>query len=50
MRKIVFELLCEPLGTSKPCAAIIAARFTLEALRKETLFFGGFNPPRIQTS
>ena len=50
LRKIVFRLLCEPLATSKTCAATIAARFTPEALRKVTLFFGGFNPPRIQTS
>ena len=50
LRKIVFGLLCVPLATSRPCAAIIAARFTPEALRKVTLFFGGFNSPRIQTS
>ena len=50
LRKIVFELLCELLATSKPCTAIIAARFTPESLRKETLFFGVFSPPRIQTS
>ena len=49
LRKIVFGLLCEPLATSKPCAAIIAARFRPEALKKATLFFGEFNPPRIQT-
>ena len=42
---LVFELLCELLATSKPCTAIIAARFTPEALRKATLFFGRFNPP-----
>ena len=50
LRKIVFRLLCEPLATSKPCTAIIAARFTPEALRKATLFFGAFSPPRIPTS
>ena len=50
LRKIVFELLCEPLATSKPCIATIAARFTPEALRKATLFFGALSPPRIQTS
>ena len=27
LRKIIFGLLCEPLATSKPCAATIAARF-----------------------
>mgnify|MGYP005836264939 CR=1 FL=1 len=50
LRKIVFKLLCKLLATSKPCPAIIAARFTPEALRKATLFFGAFSPPRIQTS
>lgn len=50
LRKIVFKLLCEPLATSKPCAAITAARFIPKALRKATLFFGVFSPPRIQTS
>ena len=48
--KIVFGLLCELLATSKPCAATIAARFTPEALRKATLFFGKSNPPGVQTS
>ena len=50
LRKIVFGLLCELLATNKPCAATIAASFMPEALRKATLFFGGSNPPRIQTS
>ena len=50
LRKTIFELLCETLATSKPCTAIIAARFKPEALRKVTLFFGVFSPPRIQTS
>ena len=50
LRKIVFGLLCKPLATSKPCAAIIVVGFTPEALRKATLFFGAFSPPRIQTS
>ena len=50
LRKIVFGLLCELHATSKPCAAITAARFMPEALRKATLFFGAFNPPRNQTS
>ena len=34
----------------QPCAATIAARFMLEALRKATLFFGTFSRPRIPTS
>ena len=50
LRKIVFRLLYESLATSKPCAATIPARFTPEALRKATLFFGESNPPRVQTS
>ena len=50
LRKIVFELLCEPLATSKPCAATIAGRFMPEVLRKATLFFGAFSLPRIPTS
>ena len=50
LRKIVFRLLCEPLATSKPCAATIAARLTPEALMKATLFFTDSNLPRIQTS
>src|SRR3989337_796411 len=50
LRRIVFGLLCEQHATSKLCAAIIAAKFMPEALRKATLFFDGFSPPRIQTS
>jgi hypothetical protein len=50
LRKIVFRLLCELHATSKICAATIAAKFMPEVLRKATLFFGGFSPPRIQTS
>ena len=50
LRKIIFRLLSEPLPTSKPCAATIAARFMPKALRKATLFFGVFSPPRNQTS
>jgi hypothetical protein len=50
LSRIVFRLLCELRATSKLCAAIIAAKFMPEALRKATLFFGGFGPPRIQTS
>ena len=49
-RKIVFGLLCELRATSKPCAATIPARFTPEALRNATLFFGAFSRPRIPTS
>jgi len=49
-RRIVFRLLCELLVTSKLCAAIIAARLAPEVLRKATLFFGVFSPPRIPTS
>ena len=48
LREIAFGLLCDPLATSKPCAAIIAARFTPEALRRATLLFGAFSPSRIQ--
>ena len=50
LRKIVYGLLCDPLATSKPCAAIIAESFTAEALRKATLFFGESNPTRVQIS
>ena len=50
LRKIVFRLLCELHATSKPCAATIAGRFMPEVLRKATLFFGAFSPPRILTS
>ena len=50
LRKIVFGQLYELLDTSKLCAATIAARSMPEALRKATLFFGTFSPPRIPTS
>ena len=43
LRKIVFGRLCELHATSKPCTATIAARFTPEALRKATLFFGALS-------
>ena len=48
--KIVFELLCEPLAASKPCAATIAVGVTPSVLRKVTLSLGAFSPPRVQTS
>ena len=50
LRKIVFRLLYELLGTSKLCAATIDAKLKPEASRKATLFFGAFTPPRIPSS
>ena len=50
LRKTFFGLLCELHATSKLCATTIAARFIPEVLRKATMFFGAFSPPRDQTS
>ena len=50
LRKIVFGLLCELHATSKPCAAIIAAKCMPETLRKATMLFSAFSLPRNQTS
>ena len=50
LEEVIFRLRCELLATSKPCAATISTRFLPEALSKDALFFGEFNPPRIPTS
>src|SRR4051812_38824279 len=46
LRKIVFRLPCEPLATSKLCAAIIAAKLKPEASRKAPLLFGAPVPQK----